>query len=199
MHGVGQASNEPRRMSTGTATLARMQRAASCAIAAAAMLAAPAVRAAEPDKPDAVWAGVVGAATAFAGFAIGGTIMGVTGDNSPVAMAGWLTMESGFALAPFTAHAVVGEWWRGVAFAALPTATTLSTIPVFAYNEGAVVHGSLPQQRWMYVLLCTGILSSGVGVVDAVLAPIRRRGRPALQVAPAVGAGNYGFVVGGAL
>jgi hypothetical protein len=142
---------------------------------------------------DPVLAGVVGAATAFTGFAIGGTLMGVTGDNSAANMAGWLTMESGFALAPFTAHAVVGEWWRGVAFSALPTATTLGTVPVFLYNEGAVVHGSLPQQRWMYGLMVGGILSSGVGVVDAVLAP-----RRALYVVPSLGDG-YGVVVGGLL
>jgi hypothetical protein len=142
---------------------------------------------------DPVVAGIVGAATAFTGFAIGGTLMGVTGDNSAANMAGWLTMESGFALAPFTAHAVVGEWWRGVAFSALPTATTLGTVPVFLYNEGAVVHGSLPQQRWMYGLMVGGILSSGVGVVDAVLAP-----RRALYVVPSLGNG-YGVVVGGLL
>jgi hypothetical protein len=147
-----------------------------------------------PPTPDPVLAGVVGAATAFAGFAVGGTIMGVTGDNSPVAMAGWLTMEGGFALAPFTAHAVVGEWSRGLAFSALPTGLTLGTIPVFLYNEGAVVHGTLPQQRWMYVLFCADILSSGVGVVDAVLAPHRT-----IHVAPLVGGGNYGLAVGGPL
>jgi len=90
---------------------------------------------------DPVLAGVVGAATVFTGFAIGGTLMGVTGDNSAANMAGWLTMESGFALAPFTAHAVVGEWWRGVAFSALPTATTLGTVPVFLYNEECAKSG----------------------------------------------------------
>jgi hypothetical protein len=80
-----------------------------------------------------------------------------------------------------------------VAFSALPTATTLGTVPVFLYNEGAVVHGSLPQQRWMYGLMVGGILSSGVGVVDAVLAP-----RRALYLAPSLGDG-YGIVVGGLL
>jgi hypothetical protein len=157
-------------------------------IAGALLASAPAYADTDP-----VLAGIVGAATAFTGFAIGGTLMGVTGDNSAANMAGWLTMESGFALAPFTAHAVVGQWWRGVAFSALPTATTLGTVPVFLYNEGAVVHGSLPQQRWMYGLMVGGILSSGVGVVDAVLAPGR-----ALYVAPSLG-GAYGVVVGGIL
>jgi hypothetical protein len=149
---------------------------------------------AEAPPPDPVLAGVVGAATAFAGFAIGGTVMGVTGDNSPASMAGWLTMEGGFALAPFTAHAVVGEWGRGALFAAIPAATTLGSVPVFLYNEAAVVHGTLPQQRWMYIFMCAGILASSIGVIDAVLAP--RRG---LQVAPIIGAGNYGLSVGGFL
>jgi hypothetical protein len=147
-----------------------------------------------PSDRDAVLAGIVGAATAFAGFAVGGTLIGVTGDNAPANMAGWLTMESGFALAPLTAHAVVGEWGRGFAFSALPTAATLGSVPVFLYNEGAVIHGSLPQQRWMYGFMVGAILSSGVGVIDATLAPRRH-----LYVTPTVGAGSAGVVVGGAL
>jgi hypothetical protein len=146
----------------------------------------------EADR-DPVVAGIVGAATAFVGFAVGGTLMGVT-DSSAVNMAGWLTMESGFALAPLTAHAVVGEWWRGIAFSALPTAATLGTVPVFLYNEGAVLNGTLPQQRWMYGFIVGDILASGVGVVDAVLAP-----RRSVYVVPTVGAGTVGLVVGGML
>jgi hypothetical protein len=166
-----------------------MRKSVLLVVTAAALLASAPVYA----DTDPILAGIVGAATAFTGFAVGGTLMGVTGDNSAANMAGWLTMESGFALAPFTAHAVVGEWWRGGAFAALPTATTLGTIPVFLSNEGAVLHGSLTQQRWMYGLMVGGILSSGVGVVDAVLAP-----RRALYIAPTAGSG-YGVVVGGVL
>jgi hypothetical protein len=156
----------------------------------AVLLLAPASARAEPDP---VLAGVVGAATAFTGFAVGGTLMGVT-TNPATNMAGWLTMEGGFALAPFTAHAVVGEWWRGAAFSAVPTATTLGTVPVFLYNENAVLNGTLPQQRWMYVFMCSGILASGVGVVDAVLAS-----RRSVYLAPTLGGGNYGVVVGGAM
>jgi hypothetical protein len=180
-----------------------MRRPAFVAAALAAVLASltsTAAMAADPEtpppppKPDAVLAGIVGSATAFVGFAVGATIMGQTGDNSPVAMAGWLTMEGGLALAPLTAHAVVGEWGRGLAFSALPMATTLGTIPIFLYNEGAVVHGTLPQQRWMYIFVCTDILASSIGVVDAVFAPKR-----ALHIAPMVGRGEYGLVLGGAL
>jgi hypothetical protein len=147
-----------------------------------------------PPPPDPALAGIVGAATAFLGVAVGGTIMGVVGDNSPPAMAGWLAMEGGFALAPLTAHAVVGEPLRGLAFSAIGTGATLGTIPVFLYNEGAVVHGTLPQQRWMYVLLCVDILSSTIGVVDAVFAPKR-----AVHVVPMVGNGEYGITLGGSL
>jgi hypothetical protein len=173
-----------------------MKRFACLVVSSALVLAGGPARGEEPEtnKPDPVLAGVVGAATAFVGFAIGGTIMGVVGDNSPPAMAGWLAMEGGFALAPFTAHAVVGEWGRGLAFSALPLATTVGTVPVFLYNEAAVVHGTLPQQRWMYVFICADILASSIGVVDAVLAP-----RRAVHIAPMVGGGNYGLLVGGFL
>jgi hypothetical protein len=173
-----------------------MRKPVALVLVTSAVLLGPAVARAEPPpgQADPVLAGIVGAATAFAGFAVGGTLMGVTGDNSAANMAGWLTMEGGFALAPFTAHAMVGEWWRGVAFSALPTAATLGTVPVFLYNEGAVLHGSLPQQRWMYGFIVGDILASGVGVVDAVLAP--RRG---LYVSPTVVAGGAGLTVGGVL
>jgi hypothetical protein len=148
-------------------------------------------RAADPDPAIAI---AVGAATIFAGFAIGGTLMAASGDNTAPNEAGWFLIESGFALAPLTSHAVVGEWGRGAAFAAVPTATTLGTIPVFLLNPAGVDHGTLPQQRVMWGLFCTGLAGSMAGVIDTAFSPGRR-----LHIAPVLGAGNAGIVVGGAL
>lgn len=168
-----------------------MRRLAFPACLAAALAVASPARAADPDPAIAI---VVGAATIFAGFAVGGTLLAVKGDNSGANEAGWLALESGFALAPLTSHAVVGEWGRGAVFAAVPTATTLATVPVFLVDPAAVEHGNLPEQRVMWGLFVGGLATSMAGVVDTLFAPAR-----AVHVAPVVGNGGAGLVVGGAL
>jgi hypothetical protein len=162
----------------------------SASLAVALAVAAPA----RADDPDPAVAIAVGAATIFVGFAVGGTLIAVTGDDAAKNEAGWFLIESGFALAPLTSHAVVGEWGRGAAFAAVPTATTLGTIPVFLLNPASVDHGTLPEQRVMWGLFCTGLAASMAGVIDTAFSPARR-----LHIAPVLGAGNAGVVFGGDL
>jgi hypothetical protein len=162
---------------------------AGAALAAALLASAPA-RAGEPAPALAV---VVGGATLLAGFVVGGTIIAASGDDASKA-AGWFALESGFTLAPLGAHAVVGEWGRGALFAAVPTATTLATVPVFLEQPAAVEHGSLEEQRVMWGLFVGGLGVAVAGVVDAAMAPGR-----AVHVAPMLGAGTTGLVVGGAL
>jgi hypothetical protein len=152
--------------------------------------------------PDPVAALLVGGATIFAGFAAGATIIATGSDlGSPSDAAarqtqiGWWVMEGGFALAPLTSHAVMGEWGRGALFAAVPTLTGLGTIPVFLEQPAAVEHGTLEEQRVMYVLYGVGLAASVAGVVDAAFAP----GRRAVHVAPMVGGGRAGMVLGGTL
>ena len=168
-----------------------MRRLAFSATLAIAVAMAPPARADDPDPAVAI---AVGAATIFAGFAVGGTFIAATGDDAARNEAGWFLIESGFALAPLTSHAVVGEWGRGAAFAAVPTATTLGTIPVFLLNPASVDHGTLPQQRVMWGLFCTGLAASMVGVIDTAFSPSRR-----LHIAPLLGAGQGGIVFGGEL
>src|SRR5579859_55751 len=179
------------------------------AVAAGVLFASPA-RAQQPaapeappsaeSAPDPVAALLVGGATIFAGFTAGATIIATGSDlGSPSDAAarqtqiGWWVMEGGFALAPLTAHAVVGEWGRGALFSAVPTLTGLGTIPVFLEQPAAVEHGTLEEQRVMYVLYGVGLVGAVVGVVDAAFAP----GRRAVHVAPMVGSGRAGLVLGG--
>jgi ABC-type uncharacterized transport system permease subunit len=103
-------------------------------------------------------------------------------------------MESGFTLAPLLSHALVGEWGRGALFAAVPTATTLATEPVLSTNEAAVEHGTLPQQRVMWGLFCGGLAASMAGIIDTAFAPGR-----SVHVAPLLGAGSAGLLVGSTL
>jgi hypothetical protein len=160
--------------------------------AASLALASPA-RADDADAGPAA-AVVVGAATIFAGFAVGGTLMAATGDDTRANQAGWFVIESSFAVAPFAAHGVVGEWGRGALFASIPAATTLGTIPVFAVDPAGVDHGSLPEQRIMWALFCAGLATSMAGVVDAALAPGRR-----VTVAPSFTRTSAALAVGGVL
>jgi hypothetical protein len=175
---------------------------APAVLAAGLLLTFPARAQEAAPAPDPAVALLVGGATIFAGFAAGATVIATGSDlGSPSDAAarqtqiGWWVMESGFALAPLTAHAVVGEWGRGALFSAVPTAAALGTIPVFAEQPSAVEHGTLEEQRVMYVLYGVALLGAVAGVVDAALAP----GRRAVQVAPMVGSGRAGLVLGGTL
>ena len=110
--------------------------------------------------------------------------------------AGWLTIESGFTLAPLVAHGVVGEWGRGALFASAPLATLAVTVGLFQGEPGTVEGGTLPQQRWMWAMFGGGLFTSAVGVIDALWAPGRARN---ITVRPAVGAGQVGVQIGGTL
>jgi hypothetical protein len=158
---------------------------------AALVLASSSARATEP-RPDGVAAFAVGAATMFAGFAIGATLVGASGQDAATNEAGWLVIEGGFALAPLTSHAVVGEWWRGAAFAAVPTASMLGSVPLFLARQDAIENGVIAQQEGLWWLFAAGLVSAIVGVVDATFAPGR-----ALRIAPAGGPHEARLVVGG--
>jgi hypothetical protein len=147
-----------------------------------------------PPQPDGAVAFLVGAATVLAGFAAGGTLVAASGEDAAKNEAGWLIIESGFALAPLTSHAVVGEWWRGAAFASIPTATTLGSVPIFLARQDAIENGVIAQQEGLWWLFAGGLAGAVVGVVDATFAPGR-----ALHLAPALGPHDAGLILGGAL
>ena len=137
-----------------------------------------------------------GAFVMAAGFMAGSVLLATNTDDRAADNAGWLTMSGGFALAPIASHAVVGEWGRGLAFAAAPAAAMGGTAALFQLDSGTVVHGSLPEQRVLWSFFLVGLFSGTAGVVDAALA----QGRAApVTVAPSVGAGHLGLSVGGSL
>jgi hypothetical protein len=180
-------------------TLARLVGAA--ALLALSSSSAPALAQPSPvseEPPDRTLAFVTGAATAFAGFTLGGTIMAVAGDDPAKTNAGWLIIEGGLTLAPLSAHVVNGEWGRGAIFAAIPGAATLGSLPSMLENpRGSVDHGSIEEQRVMWSFFGVALFASAVGVVDAALP--RKHPRQALRVLPALGATQAGIVIGGAL
>jgi hypothetical protein len=157
------------------------------------LLARPLAAKAADSPPDGAAAFAVGAATIFVGFAVGGTLIAASGLDAPKNEAGWFAIESGFALAPLTSHAVVGEWGRGLAFASMPTATTLGSVPVFLASRDAVANGVILQQEALWWCFLAGLGTSIAGVIDAAFAP-----RRALQLAPVVGPHDARLVLGGA-
>jgi hypothetical protein len=147
-------------------------------------------------EPDPAVGFVAGTAVLLLGFTVGGTVTATANGSNSSTNAGWLIMESGFVLAPSTAHAVLGQWGRGLAFSALPAAAVGGTVGLLDYSPGTVLSGTLVQQRFLWGLFGVGLVSSVIGMIDVTFAGPRV---PAIAVAPIVGAGAMGLQVGGTL
>ncbi len=172
-----------------------MRTAVACSICWAGALAfclvsSPA-RAEEPDRGLAL---IVGAASNLAGIVIGGTVIAAARANDGTRNAGWLTIEGGFTVAPFAAHAAAGEWGFGAAFAAVPAAAFGGTAALFNAVPDAIDQGSIEQQRLMWGLFVAGQAVSVLGVLDAALAPWRKQ---KIAVVPTIGTDRAGVQIGG--
>jgi hypothetical protein len=170
---------------------------------ALALLALPASSRADP--ADGALALLAGSATTVAGFAAGGVLLGTSGDRNAPNNAGWLAIQTGFALAPFTAHAVVGEWGRGALFASVPAAMWGGSAGMMSYAPDIVSGGTLEQQRILWGFFGVGFVSAIVGVVDATFAGRRWKAgagaasSPGVRLAPLATAGGAGLALGGTL
>jgi hypothetical protein len=162
------------------------------------MLLAP-VAHAETSEPSLAF--VAGASVFLAGFAVGAVIVATSASDSSQTNAGWLTMQSAFALAPFTSHALSGEWTRAGLFTAIPAACLAGSATLIAAHPTTIVGGELEDQRVIWSLFGVGLLSSLVGVVDSALADKRSResARRSVAFTPIVGARHVGLGLGGVL
>ncbi len=149
-----------------------------------------------PHEPDPALGFITGASVFLVGFGLGGVLLTASSQSRADQNAGWLTIQSGFALAPLAAHAVTGEWTRGALFATVPTAAALTSGTVIAVFPDAVANGQLPKQRVLWGSFGVGLFSSVVGIVDATF--VRKR-LHAVTLSPSVGAGTVGLDVGGTL
>jgi hypothetical protein len=151
---------------------------------------------AEPPDP---WVNfVAGAVPAFAGFAVGGVLLGTSRDHASQNNAGWLTLQGGFVLAPLAAHAVADEWARGAVFASPAAAAFAGTIALMEYAPKVVGHGTLEQQRVLWGLLGIGLFSSAIAIVDSAFARDRFRER-AIHVTPTASFDGAGLAIEGSL
>jgi hypothetical protein len=151
---------------------------------------------ARADEAEPALALLTGASVLFAGFAVGAGLLSAGTSTDVKTNVGWLTMQTGFALAPLTSHAMAGEWTRGLLFAATPAAALGGTGGIIAVDPSAIDHGGLPEQRALWSLFGVGLLSSAVGVVDSTLCGTRAR---SVAAVPMVGSGQVGLIVRGTL
>jgi hypothetical protein len=151
---------------------------------------------ARADEPDTTLAVLAGSTVLVGGFTAGGVLLATSGVHYGRDNAGWLTIESGFTLAPLVAHAVTGELPRGFAFASLPAAATAGTAAIFAIDSHAVRHGVLTEQRILWPLFGIALLAGTAGVVDAAFADGRAK---TVNVTPTVGSNHWGIDVWGVL
>jgi hypothetical protein len=158
----------------------------------AVVVAAPAAHA---DPPDPALAWLTGASVFAGGFLAGGAIAGsANGDESAVRF-GWMTIEGAFVLAPLASHAVVGEWTRGLAFAAVPAAAFATSAVLLGFVPDAIDHGLAPARSTIWSCLTAGLLTGVAGVIDAALVD----GRAPVSVAPMAASGELGLLVRGTL
>ena len=152
-----------------------------------------------PPPPDATakrtLAFVVGAAIDAATFAVGVALVGSDPAGFDQARAGWITCSAGFAVGPFVAHAITGQWLRGAVFSAVPLAATIGNAGVLASTSSQTIDVTpLNQdQRFIVVLTGVGLLGSVIGLVDVLLF----KPKTSVRVAPTMSRTGAGFVVGG--
>lgn len=152
-----------------------------------------------PPPPDdhtkRTWALVIGIAIDTVSFAIGVATLGndqLAGDQ---ARAGWITCSAGFTVAPFVAHAIVGQWLRGAALSAVPLAGVIGNAIVLGANPNVDQMPLNPDQRLVYAFTTAGLLGSFIGLLDVALyKPSKPR---AVHVSPSISRAGGGFVVGG--
>jgi hypothetical protein len=161
----------------------------------AACLASGAARADETGSVDTpVVVGLVaGTATQMVSLGVGAGIMAL-GKTDSVRAGGALLASTGLTVAPFLAHAIVGEWARGALFTLLPAAAEGVMMTIIGVRPDIVQHGELAQQYVFVASFVSSVVLSSVGVVDAALAGYRAR----LRVAPLANANTAGLALGGA-
>lgn len=162
------------------------------------MLRAPASHA-ETSTPSLAF--VAGASLFLAGFAVGGVLVATSRSDNGQTDAGWLTMQTAFALAPLTSHALSEEWTRAGLFAAIPFACLAGSATLIAAHPMTIQDGELEDQRVIWSLFGVGLLSAVVGVVDSAFADKRSgaSGRRSLALTPILGPGHVGVGLGAAL
>jgi len=163
------------------------------------LLAAP--RAADAAEPDTGLAFFTATALDVAGFMVGGALIATSaaeGAGDAQRSFGWLAMQAGFTLSPLAAHGLIGEWDRGVTFAAVPAGALAGTAAFYRSRTDGVEYSSWADQWMVWGLFTAGLAASAAGAIDVLFAGSRPHGRT-VAVRPCVGPGVAGLQIEGPL
>jgi hypothetical protein len=188
-----------------------VRRAASFALLLLLASASPA-RAEAPDEktptdPPVAIAVVSGVATTLLPMVLGATYTAAH-QTDGARNVGVTVSGMGPVLAPIVAHAVLGEWKRAAAFAALPAACEIGIASFLTAQPDAVFHGTVGTRTLFGLLYSFDIFSGALGIVDAMMVRDRARfGAPrgtagllgSLVLSPSFGPGRAGLAIGGSL
>ena len=180
---------------------------AAGALLAALVVCPGAARAGEPgrisgdeERDDAALALLAGGGVTFVSLATGGLMIG-RGQHEFVKNAGLLGAQSGMVLAPFVAHAVVGETKRGVWFS-LPLLVPVATNSVLTGLYPSIIkRAPAGIQYATFIAFTLSIVGGTFGVLDAVRVNERRPKRAAssFSIVPLLGDNTAGAMVSGSL
>jgi hypothetical protein len=148
------------------------------------------------DPAPAEWAVVAGATTALVPLAVGTSLL--ARENGPASpQAGIHVIDAGLALAPLVAHGLVGEWRRGLAFAAISGGAALGASIIVELRPDVIEHGRVAPRVSFAALLTLALFASGIGVADCAAAPERARRPVRFSVALVPQPGGVGLALGG--
>lgn len=160
--------------------------------------------AAEPTEPPITLAVVSGVATALIPVGLG-ALHTANADTDGTRNVGFAVAGAGLALVPIVTHAVLGEWKRAAAFAAPGIAAEIAACVIMATHPDAVFHGTMFSRTGFALVFSADFFGAAASIVDVMLARERIPARPRdgairdLIIAPRVGDGQIGLVVGGRL
>jgi hypothetical protein len=146
-----------------------------------------------------------GAGVTFASLATGGLMIGLS-DHELVKNGGLLGSQAGMVLAPFVAHAVVGETKRGVWWS-LPLLAPLATNSVLTGLYPTIIkRAPAGIQYATFISFTISIVGGTLGVLDAVRVgerrpktSLRKESASSWSVVPMVGGGTAGAMLSGSL
>lgn len=149
---------------------------------------------------DAAAALFAGAGVAFLSLGVGG-VMVARGEHEFVKNTGFLGAQSGMVLAPFAAHAVVGETMRGIWWS-LPLLVPVATNSVFmGVFPSLIKRAPAGVQYATFISFTISIIGSTLGVLDAARVGERRPKKAAssFSLVPMIGGGTTGAMLSGSL
>ena len=123
--------------------------------------------------------GVTGGLLAAIAPTLVGGILLAEGDGKTYTQASAIFLiQSGLVLAPFITHAASGEYARGFAFSAVPTASLIGMIALIHARPTLFADANRNSSRYVFAtLLGVSVLSSVIGIADGFGARDRARRR----------------------